>query len=103
MDRSKYLSEKSGPSRTGREYVKNSQPPPKPRRRSSWPILHGRIPCRKSSRAQTISFGVVRYGEWSSDVAQAEFMSATKSSASDPNDSGETPIQLIKAQTGCDR
>ncbi len=52
-----------------------------------------------------LAFGVVRYVEWSSDVAQAEFMSATKSSASDPNHSGEfsTPIQPIKAQTGCDR
>jgi hypothetical protein len=32
-----------------------------------------------------LTFAVVRYVEWSSDTAQAEFMSATKPSASDPN------------------
>jgi hypothetical protein len=36
-----------------------------------------------------LAFAVVRYVEWSSDAAQAEFMSATKPSASDPNHSGE--------------
>jgi hypothetical protein len=43
-----------------------------------------------------LSFAVVRYQEWSSDANQAEFMSATKPSASDPNHSGEfsTPIQM---------
>jgi hypothetical protein len=50
-------------------------------------------------------FAVVRYLEWSSETNQAEFMSATKPSASDPNHSGEfsTPIQALNARAGCDR
>jgi hypothetical protein len=50
-----------------------------------------------------LAFAVVRYVEWSSDVAQAEFMSATKSS--DPNHSGElsTPIRSLKGRAGCYR
>ncbi len=42
-----------------------------------------------------LAFAVVRYVEWSSAVNLAEFMSATKPSASDPNYSGEfsTPVQ----------
>jgi hypothetical protein len=39
-----------------------------------------------------LGFAVVRYLEWSSDVNQAEFMSATKPSASDPNHSGAAPL-----------
>jgi hypothetical protein len=52
-----------------------------------------------------LAFAVVRYAEWSSDAAQAEFMSATKPSASDPNHSGEfsTAIQPLKGRTGCPR
>jgi hypothetical protein len=52
-----------------------------------------------------LAFAVVRYLEWSSDAAQAEFMSATKPSASDPNHSGEfsTAIQPLKGRTGCRR
>jgi hypothetical protein len=52
-----------------------------------------------------LAFTVVRYVEWSSDAARAEFMSATKPSASDPNHSGEfsTSIQAPKGRTGCDR
>jgi hypothetical protein len=52
-----------------------------------------------------LAFAVVRYVEWSSDAAVAEFMSATKQSASDPNHSGEfsTPIQSLNGRTGCDR
>jgi hypothetical protein len=48
---------------------------------------------------------VVRYLEWSSDAAQAKFMSATKPSASVPNHSGEfsSPIQPLKGRAGCDR
>ena len=34
-----------------------------------------------------LAFAVVGYVEWSSDAAVAEFLSATKSSASDPNHS----------------
>ncbi|SIO45095.1 hypothetical protein SAMN05443247_05542 [Bradyrhizobium erythrophlei] len=52
-----------------------------------------------------LTFAVVRYVEWSSDVAQAEFMSATKPSTSDPNHSGEFSIatQPLKGRTGCPR
>jgi hypothetical protein len=52
-----------------------------------------------------LAFAAVRYVEWSSDAALAEFMSATKPSASDPNHSGEfsTPIQTLKRRVGCDR
>ena len=42
----------------------------------------------------TLAFAVVGYVEWSSNAAVAEFMSATKSSASDPNHS-------LKGPTGC--
>ncbi len=44
-----------------------------------------------------LAFAVVRYVGWSSDAAQAEFMSGTKPSASDPNHSGEfsTAIQPL--------
>jgi hypothetical protein len=51
-----------------------------------------------------IGAAVVRYLEWSSDAAQAEFIRATKS-AFDSNHSGEssTPILHLKRRTGCDR
>jgi hypothetical protein len=39
-----------------------------------------------------LAFAVVRYLEWSSETNQAEFMSATKPSASDPNYSGAAPL-----------
>jgi hypothetical protein len=52
-----------------------------------------------------LGIAVVRYLEWSSGVVQAEFMSATKSSVSDPNPSGEfsTSVQARKGRTACDR
>jgi hypothetical protein len=52
-----------------------------------------------------LAFAVVRYVEWSSDAAQAEFMSAAKLSASDPNHSGEfsTTVQPLKRRVSCDR
>jgi hypothetical protein len=52
-----------------------------------------------------LGIAVVRYLEWSSDAAQAEFMGAAKLSAPDPNPSGEfsTPIQALKGRAGCDR
>jgi hypothetical protein len=52
-----------------------------------------------------LGIAVVRYLEWSSGVVQAEFMSVTKSSVSDPNPSGEfsTPVQALKGRTACDR
>ena len=39
-----------------------------------------------------LAFAVVRYLEWSSETDQAEFMSAIKPSASDPNHSGAAPL-----------
>ena len=50
-----------------------------------------------------LAFAVVSYVEWSSNAAVSEFMSATGSSASDPNHSNESPapIQSLKGQTGC--
>jgi hypothetical protein len=52
-----------------------------------------------------LAFAAVRYVEWSSDAAVAEFMSAAKPMASDRNHSGEssTPIQLRKGRPGCDQ
>ena len=50
-----------------------------------------------------LGIAVVRYLEWSSDAAQAEFMNATKPSASDPNPSGSTPVQALKGRAGCKR
>ena len=51
-----------------------------------------------------LTFAVVRYVEWSSDTAQAEFMSATKPSASDPNSSEfSTPVRALKVRADCDR
>jgi hypothetical protein len=52
-----------------------------------------------------LAYAVVRYVEWSSDAALAEFMRAAKPSASDPNHSGEfsAPIQSLKGRAGCDR
>jgi hypothetical protein len=52
-----------------------------------------------------IGTAVVRYVEWSSDAALAEFISATKPSVSDPDHSGEasSPVQRLKARNGCDR
>ena len=50
-----------------------------------------------------LAFAVVSYVEWSSNTAVAEFMSATESSASDPNHSSESPAprQSLKDRTGC--
>jgi hypothetical protein len=47
-----------------------------------------------------LGVAVVRYLEWSSDANQAEFMSATKPSASVANHSGEfsTPIQASRGE-----
>ena len=52
-----------------------------------------------------LGIAVVRYLEWSSDAAQAEFRRATTSSASAPNPSGEfsTPVQALKGRAGCER
>ena len=52
-----------------------------------------------------VGAAVVRYVEWSSDAALAEFMSATEPSASVANHSGEfsTPVQALKVRADCDR
>jgi hypothetical protein len=47
-----------------------------------------------------IGAAVVRYLEWSSDAAQAEFMSAIEA-ASDPGHSSES--STVKGRTGCNR
>jgi hypothetical protein len=51
-----------------------------------------------------IGAAVVRYLEWSSDAAQAEFMSAIEV-ASAPSHSSEssTLSQTVKKRTGCNR
>ena len=50
-----------------------------------------------------LTFTVVSYVEWSSNAAVGEFKGGTESSASDPNQSNESPaqIQSLKGQTGC--
>jgi hypothetical protein len=50
-----------------------------------------------------LAFSVVSYVEWSSNAAVTEFISATEASASDPNQSNESPasIQSLKGRTGC--
>ena len=50
-----------------------------------------------------LAVAVVSYAEWSSNATVAEFMSATESSASDPNHSNKSPtqIQSLKGKTGC--
>jgi hypothetical protein len=50
-----------------------------------------------------LGYAVVGYVEWSSGVAVAEFMSATRRSAADLNRSGvsSTPVQSPKDRTGC--
>jgi hypothetical protein len=52
-----------------------------------------------------LAFAVVRYVEWSSDAAYAEFVSATKPSDSDPNRSDEFSIatQSVKGRSACPR
>ena len=53
----------------------------------------------------SLAFAAVRYVEWSSNAALAEFMSAAKPSAFDPNHSGEssTPVQSLKRRAACER
>ena len=48
-----------------------------------------------------LAFAVVGYVEWSSDTAVAEFMNATRSSASDANHASESQVQPLKGRTGC--
>ncbi len=50
-----------------------------------------------------LGFAVVSYVEWSSNAAVTEFISAAEASASDPNQSNESPasIQSLKGRTGC--
>ena len=53
----------------------------------------------------TIVFAVVRYLEWSSDAALAEFMRSPEPSVSDPITAGKsfTPIQPLKGRAARDR
>jgi hypothetical protein len=49
-----------------------------------------------------LAFAAVRYVEWSSDAAQAEFMRSTTSPVSDPDHSGEaSSSQPLKGRTAC--
>jgi len=50
-----------------------------------------------------VAFAVVSYVEWSSNSAVAKFMSATESSASDPNQSSDSSarIEPHNGRTGC--
>ena len=50
-------------------------------------------------------FAVVRYVEWSSDAALAEFMRATGPSVSDPDHSGEFSVatQPLQGRASCSR
>jgi hypothetical protein len=51
-----------------------------------------------------IGAAVVRYLEWSSDAAQAEFMSAIEAVSDPGHSSGSpTPKQTVKGRTGCNR
>jgi hypothetical protein len=51
-----------------------------------------------------IGAAVIRYLEWSSDAAQAEFINAIET-AFNPGHAGEssTPSQPVRKQTGCNR
>ena len=53
--------------------------------------------------ALALALAVVSYVEWSSNAAVGESKGGTESSASDPNQSNESPaqIQSLKGQTGC--
>ncbi|KRQ94070.1 hypothetical protein CQ12_20915 [Bradyrhizobium jicamae] len=74
-------------------------------------LLNGQIQWRGISTTVVVeliillalALAAVSYVEWSSKVAVAEFMSATESSASDPNHSSESPVQAQsrKGSTGC--
>ena len=49
-----------------------------------------------------LAFAIVSYVEWSSNAAVGEFKGGTESSASDPNQSNESPaLQSLKGRTGC--
>ena len=52
-----------------------------------------------------LSAAVVRYLEWSSEANQAEFISATTPSASDPDHlpQASNPVHPVKGRAACDR
>jgi hypothetical protein len=52
-----------------------------------------------------LSAAVVRYLDWSSETAWAEFTAASKSSASDAgrHPQSSVPVQTARGQTPCDR
>jgi hypothetical protein len=75
------------------------------------PLFNSQIPWRGIGTTVVVellvllalAFAVVRYVEWSSDVALTEFMSASKPSAA--SDTGEFFVlnQALKRQTSCSR
>jgi hypothetical protein len=52
-----------------------------------------------------LSAAVIRYLDWSSETAWAEFTAATKSSVSDSrhHPQSSSPVQTAKGQAPCDR
>ncbi len=52
-----------------------------------------------------LSGAVIRYLNWSSDTAWAEFVAASKSSVLDPGHRppSSAPVQTVKHQAPCDR
>jgi hypothetical protein len=52
-----------------------------------------------------LSGAFVRYLDWSSDKAWAEFVAVSKSPAPDPGDRAQSsaPVQTAKRQAPCDR
>jgi hypothetical protein len=67
-------------------------------RQSFWPSI-ARILLVEILLLVVLSGAVVGYLNWSSEAAWAEFMAASKQSASVPN----SPLQTVKGHMPCDR
>ena len=67
-------------------------------RQSFWPSI-ARIFLIEVLVLLALSGAVVGYLNWSSEAAWAEFMAASKQSASVPN----SPLQTVKGHMPCDR
>jgi hypothetical protein len=69
-----------------------------------WPAIIG-ILAIQLAVLLAVAGAVIFYLDWSSDAALAEFMTATKSSASAPNHPPQPPtaIQPVKGKTSCSR
>ena len=72
-------------------------PSPAPRH-GFWPSI-ARIALIEVLVLLALSGAVVGYLDWSSEAAWAEFMAASKQSASVPN----APVQTVKGHMPCDR